>query len=146
MKLGVVADIHGNAAALDAVLADAAPLDVERWWALGDLVLFGPRPVEVLERLAALPDVAYVSGNTDRYVLTGEMPHPHATAAAAAGDVALVERFGKMSGAIGWTQGALCQAGLLDGLEDLASEQRIALPDQSVLLGVHASLGRDDGA
>jgi predicted phosphodiesterase len=81
MRLGVVADIHGNAAALDAA------------------------------------------------------------AAAAAGDVALV---GKMSGAIGWTQGALCQAGL-DDLEDLASEQRIMLPDQSVLLGVHASLGRDDG-
>jgi hypothetical protein len=50
-----------------------------------------------------------------------------------------------MSGAIGWTQGALCQAGLLDGLEALETEQRITLPDQSELLGVHASLGRDVG-
>jgi predicted phosphodiesterase len=49
VKLGVIADIHGNDAALGAVLKDADRFGVERWWALGDLVLFGPRPAEVLE-------------------------------------------------------------------------------------------------
>jgi predicted phosphodiesterase len=44
MKLGVIADIHGNEPALRAVLDDAARHRVDRWWVLGDLVLFGPRP------------------------------------------------------------------------------------------------------
>jgi hypothetical protein len=34
---------------------------------------------------------------------------------------------------------------MLDGLAELPSEQRIALRDGSVLLGIHASPGRDDG-
>ena len=146
MKLGVVADIHGNALALDAVLADGAAVGVERWWALGDLVLFGPRPVEVVEQLCSLPEVAFVAGNTDRYVVTGAQPAPHATAADAAGDVELVERYGKMAAGIGWTQGALCNAGLLDWLAGLPAEQRMDLPDGSTLLGVHATPGADDGA
>ena len=37
MRLGVVTDVHGNALALDAVLADGAAAGVERWWVLGDL-------------------------------------------------------------------------------------------------------------
>jgi predicted phosphodiesterase len=44
VRLGVVADIHGNDGALRAVLADADRFGVDRWWALGDHVLFGPRP------------------------------------------------------------------------------------------------------
>jgi predicted phosphodiesterase len=55
MKMGIIADIHGNDVALRAVLQDADRLDVDRWWALGDLVLFGPRPVEVLELLHGTP-------------------------------------------------------------------------------------------
>jgi predicted phosphodiesterase len=145
VRLGVVADVHGNAAALRAVMADAGALDVDAWWALGDLVLFGPRPVEVLELLASLPNVDYVGGNTDRYVVMGEQPSPHATAADAAGDLDLVERYGAMAGAIGWTRGALSQAGMLDALHRLPSQQRATLADGSLLLGVHASPGRDDG-
>jgi Icc-related predicted phosphoesterase len=38
MKLGVVSDIHGNRVALEAVIADAASVGVDRWWVLGDLV------------------------------------------------------------------------------------------------------------
>ncbi len=146
VRLGVISDVHGNAVALEAVLVDAAAVGVDRWWVLGDLALFGPRPVEVLEMLAGLPDVGFVSGNTDRYVLTGEQPDPHATPLDAAGDVGLVERYGAMAGAIGWTRGALSQAGVLEHLSRLASEQRLELPDGSTLLGVHASPGRDDGA
>ena len=145
MKLGVVADIHGNAAALGSVLADGDRAGVERWWALGDLVLFGPRPVETLEMLLALPDVAFVGGNTDRYVVTGEQPHPHPDAAAAVGNLDLVERFASMSAQIGWTRGVLCASGLVDWLADLPSEQRLTLPEGSELLGVHASPWRDDG-
>jgi predicted phosphodiesterase len=75
MRLGVIADIHGNEAALRAVLDDAAPYHVDRRWVLGDLVLFGPRPAEVLDRLQGLPGVGMLRGNTDRYVLTGNYGH-----------------------------------------------------------------------
>lgn len=145
MRLGVLADIHGNLQALEAVLVDARGLAIDAWWALGDLVLFGPRPVEVLDALARLPGISYVSGNTDRYVITGEQPHPHETPVQAVGDLDLVERFAAVAGAVGWTRGALAQAGRLSALRDLPSEVRLQLPDGSVLLGVHASPGRDDG-
>lgn len=145
VKLGVLSDIHGNSLALSAVLADAEFCGIERWWALGDLVLFGPRPVEVLEMLARLPNIEYVSGNTDRYVVTGEQPEPHASAADAVGDIDLVERYGAVAGAIGWTRGALAQAGVLEDLSRLASRQLVVLPDGSRLLGIHASMLRDDG-
>jgi len=56
---------------------------VNRWWALGDLVLFGPRPAEVLRLLCGMPGIEMLRGNTDRYVLTGEQPAPHATLAEA---------------------------------------------------------------
>jgi predicted phosphodiesterase len=59
MRHGVIADLHGNEVALRAVLDDAASCGVDRWWALGDLVLFGPRPAEVLglllDTLMSLP-------------------------------------------------------------------------------------------
>jgi predicted phosphodiesterase len=93
MKLGVIADVHGNDVALRAVLDDAAGYHVDRWWVLGDLVLFGPRPAEALDRLRGLPGVSMLRGNTDRYVLTGEQPAPHATAADAVGRIDLVERY-----------------------------------------------------
>jgi predicted phosphodiesterase len=145
MKLGVIADIHGNDVALRAVLDEATGCQVDRWWVLGDLVLFGPRPVEVLEMLHGLCGVAMLRGNTDRYVLTGEQPAPHATAADAVGDIGLVERYAAMAAGIGWTRGVLDQAGALDALASLPAELRLQLPGGTTLLGVHATPGADDG-
>jgi predicted phosphodiesterase len=145
MRHGVIADLHGNEVALRAVLDDAASCGVDRWWVLGDLVLFGPRPAEVLGLLRSLPGVEMLRGNTDRYVLTGEQPAPHATAVDAAGNVDLVERYGLVAAGIGWTRGVLCQADLLDTLMSLPGELRLNLPDGTRVLGVHASPGADDG-
>ncbi len=92
MKLGVLSDIHGNKVALDAVLAGGASVGVERWWALGDLVLMGSRPIEVVESLRSLPAVDFVSGNTDRYVVTGAQPLAHPTVERVVGDADLVRR------------------------------------------------------
>src|ERR1700758_3289313 len=128
MRLGLIADIHGNDVALRAVLTDAGPLHVDRWWALGDLVLFGPRPAEVLELLEGLPGIGMLRGNTDRYVLTGEQPAPHATAADAAGSIDLVERYAAMASGIAWTRGVLDQGGLLDVLPGLPAQLRLRLP------------------
>jgi putative phosphoesterase len=145
MRLGIIADIHGNDVALRAVLRDADRLDVDCWWALGDLVLFGPRPAEVLELLQGLPGISMLRGNTDRYVLTGEQPAPHATAADAAGSVELVERFAAMAAGIGWTRGVLDQAGLLAILTRLPAQLRLQVPSGAIVLGVHASPQADDG-
>jgi predicted phosphodiesterase len=145
VRLGVISDIHGIADALRAVVGDGERLGVERWWALGDLVLFGPQPVEVLEMLAGLGDVAFVSGNTDRYALTDDQPHPHATPDAAMADADLVRRYGLMAAGAAWTRGVLDQAGVLGLLEELPHHQRTVLADGTRLLGVHASPGSDDG-
>ncbi len=145
MRLGVISDIHGVAAGLRAVLADASAVGVDQWWVLGDLVLFGPEPVEVIEMLAALPDAGFIRGNTDRYVLTDEQPTPHASPAEAAGDPELVRRYGLMAAGAAWTRGVLDQAGVLDFLDALPSHQRTTLLDGTDLLGVHASPFGDDG-
>jgi putative phosphoesterase len=145
VRLGVVADVHGNDGALQAVLADADRFGVDRWWALGDLVLFGPRPAEVLELLQGLPGIGMLRGNTDRYVLTGEQPSPHATVADAVGSADLVERFAAVAAGIGWTRGVLDQAGLLGVLGGLPAQLRLRLPGGLAVLGVHASPGSDDG-
>jgi predicted phosphodiesterase len=145
MRLGVVADIHGNELALRAVLQDAQQLAVDRWWALGDLVLFGPRPAEVLDVLSGLPGISMLRGNTDRYVLTGEQPSPHATVADAAKSLDLVQRYAAMAAGIGWTRGVLDQAGVLGAIATLPTQLRIQLPSGPTVLGVHASPEADDG-
>jgi putative phosphoesterase len=145
MRLGIIADIHGNETALRAVLDDAEQFAVDRWWALGDLVLFGPRPVEVMELLLGLPGIEMLRGNTDRYVLTGEQPAPHRTAADAAGSVDLVERYAAVAAGSAWTRGLLDQAGLLDHLDALPEQLRLRTPGGTAILGVHASPEGDDG-
>ncbi len=74
-RLAVLSDIHGNLLALEAVLADIAAQGApDATWVLGDLVAFCPWPSETLARLRALPEVAFLQGNTDRYVVTGRRP------------------------------------------------------------------------
>ncbi|PYE56235.1 metallophosphoesterase family protein [Deinococcus yavapaiensis] len=64
MRLAILADIHGNMPALQAVLADMARLGVDRVIVNGDVVNRGPDGVEVLEALLAL-DVEFTLGNHD---------------------------------------------------------------------------------
>jgi predicted phosphodiesterase len=74
-RLAAISDIHGNLLALEAVLADIeAQGTPDAIWALGDLAAFCPWPSETLARLQALPDVAFLQGNTDRYLVTGRRP------------------------------------------------------------------------
>ena len=70
MRMAVVSDVHGNLAALDAVVA---ALERERVDAVvhgGDLVLNGPRPAEVVDRVRELGWPGVV-GNTDEVLWTG---------------------------------------------------------------------------
>ncbi|MFN2431291.1 MAG: metallophosphoesterase [Gemmatimonadota bacterium] len=67
MRIAVLADVHGNAAALDAVLEDLAALRPDRILLNGDLLAFGPEPVETVTLLRGL-DVPSTRGNTDRWL------------------------------------------------------------------------------
>lgn len=65
MRIVALSDVHGNLAALEAVLA-AVPAPPDLWVAAGDLVAFGPEPGAVVERIRALGAVV-VRGNLDDY-------------------------------------------------------------------------------
>jgi predicted phosphodiesterase len=68
-RLGVIADVHGNALALDAVFEDARQRQVERLVDLGD-TLYGPlQPLEAYQLFQRAPLVAGVAGNQDRKIL-----------------------------------------------------------------------------
>ncbi len=74
-RLVALSDVHGNLLALEAVLADVQTLGMpDAIWVLGDLTAFCPWPVETLVRLRELPNVAFLQGNTDRYLVTGRRP------------------------------------------------------------------------
>jgi predicted phosphodiesterase len=68
MRIALLSDIHGNALALDAVLADiAAAWPFDHIVVAGDLVWSGPRPAEVVDRVRALRAIV-VQGNTDAFL------------------------------------------------------------------------------
>ena len=71
MAIATLYDIHGNLAALEAVLAEVP--DDATILVGGDICAGGEQPSETLERLRALGDrVVWVRGNTDRELTPGE--------------------------------------------------------------------------
>ena len=64
MTYAIISDIHANAAALDAVLADARTRGARRIVCLGDIVGYGPEPAEVVERVRNACH-AVIAGNHD---------------------------------------------------------------------------------
>jgi diadenosine tetraphosphatase ApaH/serine/threonine PP2A family protein phosphatase len=65
--LALLYDIHGNPAALEAVLGDARAAGASRFLLGGDYGLFGPCPSEVIATLKALPEATWIRGNVDRW-------------------------------------------------------------------------------
>ena len=53
MKRAIISDIHGNLAALEAVLAHIRQQQVSEIFCLGDVVGYGPDPNVVVERVQA---------------------------------------------------------------------------------------------
>lgn len=66
-RLAVLSDVHGNIAALDAALADIEKARPEVVAVAGDLVLHGPEPEAVVDRVRRLEEAGalVVQGNTD---------------------------------------------------------------------------------
>lgn len=70
-KIALLADIHGNLPALEAVLAEITAEGIERTVCLGDVASLGPQPNEVIARLRAL-GCPTVMGNTNAVLLAAQ--------------------------------------------------------------------------
>ena len=111
----VLYDVHGNLAALEAVLADAEDAGASSHLLGGDYAVAGPWPRETVERLRELPAATWIRGNVDRWLVDRSDAPPPA-------------------------HGAIDRARELLG-EELVAELA-ALPEQTTLDGVrycHAS-------
>lgn len=70
MKVAVLADIHGNAIALQEVLSDMKKEEISNIILLGDLVMKGPMPSECVDLLDTneLHILANIKGNTEEWL------------------------------------------------------------------------------
>ena len=147
MRIAILSDIHGNCVALDAVLADIRADEqeaVDGYWILGDLAAAGAQPLEVMERVLGLANVRFVRGNSERYLTTGE--RPLATPVEEVTELELLRDCIGILESFAWTAGAMAAAGHLPFMLGLPLEERLTLPDGSLVLLVHASPGKDDGS
>jgi predicted phosphodiesterase len=74
MRIALLADVHGNLVALEAVLGELENDPVDQIICLGDVAIFGPQLCETLARLRDI-GCPIVMGNTDAWALDPQ-PHP----------------------------------------------------------------------
>lgn len=133
MRVVIFSDVHGNLAALDAVLRAVQERGgADRYVVNGDLCAFGPRPVECLARLRSLPNASFVQGNTDRYMLA----RPSHVAASESGSA-------RIRAGIGWAAREVGEEGRRF-LATLPARQAFEEPDEGSVLVVHASPRSDE--
>jgi predicted phosphodiesterase len=137
MVVAVLTDIHGNSVALDAVVADARAAGAEEFWLLGDLVAMGPDPIGTADRLMALEPTVSIRGNTDRYVLTGDLAFP------ATGGQKSLDMLFRITASMAWTRGMLSSADYLPRLDTTVRRHLLDLADGSSLLAVQSNLATD---
>ncbi|MFL5950237.1 MAG: metallophosphoesterase family protein [Gaiellaceae bacterium] len=113
MRVAVISDVHANAHALAAVLADIDETRVDALWCLGDTVGYGPRPNECCETVAGRADLCLV-GNHDLVVL---------------GKLAVSDFNDEAAAAATWTAGVLTEdsRGFLAGLLPSAAVEGVEL-------------------
>jgi predicted phosphodiesterase len=143
MRIAVLADVHGNLAALEAVLSHLEQEGgCDETWVLGDLAVFGPYPRQVLERLANLPNKRFVQGNTDRYLATGQRP-PQPPVADDSDWSMMLSTLEKRDANFRWTLGQL-DFRWHSFLSELRFKQRIDVPGFGAILAVHGSPVSDE--
>lgn len=96
MRTAIVTDIHANLAALNAVIAQAEGLGVERWVCLGDTVGYAAQPNECCDLVREMTSFSLL-GNHDAAV-AGRMNYDYYYEAARE--------------ALDWTRGVLTEANL----------------------------------
>ena len=132
--LAVLADIHGNSVALQAVLDDLdAQGGVDHILVLGDLAVFGPDPVRVLTLLKEREPIFYVCGNTDRYLVEERYPTGSGKQSWEA----------QVLASFPWTARQLGRSGL-QFLAGLPRRQLLYLSEAHTVMAVHGSPGSDE--
>jgi putative phosphoesterase len=132
LQLALISDIHGNALALEAALADIAGHRPDRIVILGDLVLNGPRPAETVDRVRELETAGamVIAGNTDIAVADADY---------AAAFPWLDEVPASYRAAAEWSRDRLSDD-QLEYLRRLPAERRLSVGDD-LILACHASPG-----
>ncbi|HEX7055581.1 MAG TPA: metallophosphoesterase family protein [Bacilli bacterium] len=128
MKIALLADIHGNDHALEAVLADIADQSADRIVVLGDLVFKGPRPEECVKAIQRL-HAQVIRGNIDELVGLGRIQEGFAKSESHA-QALLTE--------MEWTRGRLSKSELAY-LAELPFSLEMELMDGHMLHCVHAT-------
>jgi putative phosphoesterase len=72
MLIGLIADVHSNVVALEAVLSEMESLGVEKILHAGDIVGYNPYPNETIE-LFRKRKILSIRGNHERALLSGDM-------------------------------------------------------------------------
>lgn len=67
MRIGLIADIHSNLTALEAVLSELEDLEINKFLCTGDIVGYGARPNECIEKVRKINAIA-IAGNHDWFV------------------------------------------------------------------------------
>jgi putative phosphoesterase len=73
LKIGILADIHGNKTALEAVIHDCHKRGLKKYILLGDLFAKGSDPEGVFDLLKQLDVIASIRGNTDEWFLMEQL-------------------------------------------------------------------------
>lgn len=71
MKFCILTDIHNNVIALEAILQAVHTEHFDGYLCAGDIIGIGPYPEQTVRRMMALPNLAAVQGNHDRYLTVG---------------------------------------------------------------------------
>ena len=72
VRLALVSDIHSNLEALEAVFADIEDYGCERIYCLGDIIDYGPNPVEVLDLAMEKFDMCLLGNHEEAVMLVAE--------------------------------------------------------------------------
>ncbi len=130
MRIAIIADIHGNQTALDAVLQDlAGQPGIDQLVIAGDLCLNGPRPREVLRTVQALR-CPVLQGNVDTEVVTATLKKK--------------KQPSKKHSIVDWTREQIGKEGI-EYLASLPNSYRVENPAGSDALIVHANpLNQED--
>ena len=132
MSLALIADVHGNALALEAAIAAIAAHEPDGIAILGDLTLNGAQPAETIARIMELDAAGaiVISGNTDIAVADGD----YGAAFPWLDEVPESQR-----AAVEWTRDQLDDS-QLDYLRRLPAERRIT-SGETLVLACHGSPG-----